>query len=170
MLSALFATVVVLCTICYLVDEVCSPVCCVFCGRRVCFVVCVLSILYLVLCNVLCCVVHHSALCAVYCCVWQTRWCGRSQGHTLREGEAAETTRRESCVPAWTHSRSRILTCMRHSISPTHVHTHTAIENGKTTTKIVLWQSLLPDKWNITLAGKTSILILEGDATLGRGR
>ena len=29
--------------------------------------------------------------------------------------------------------------------------------------------SLLPEKWNITLAGKTSILILEGDASLGRG-
>ena len=54
-------------------------------------------------------------------------------------------------------------------VSPTYVHNHTAIENGKTTTKIVLWQSLLPDKWNITLAGKTSILILEGDVKLERG-
>ena len=166
MLSALFATVVVLCAIFYLVDEVCSPVCCVLCGRWVYFVVCVLNILYLVLYDVLCYVVHHSALCAVYCCVWQTRWCGRSQGHTLREGEAAETTRRESCVPAWTHSRSRILTCMRHSVLLIYTH----ILRLKMAKKllfsiIVLWQTLLPDKWNITLAGKTSILILEGDVT-----
>ena len=76
MLSALFTAVVVLCAICYVVDEVCSPVFCVLCGRRVCFVVCVLSILYLVLCDVLCCVVHHSTLYALLCIVV----CGRRGG------------------------------------------------------------------------------------------